>query len=360
MNPVVEAIFVHYFSGPWLAASVRALREDWAASGITGRIVVVDNGSTPEERAGMAALDATLLAAGSNSGFAAGVNRGMAATSAPLILLVNPDVQVMPGSCRALFQALEKGASVAGPRLFWDAARHFHLPPTEPLDAGYRLLRLAGTRQQSCQRLARQRWRRHARRLWCATQPIDCFSLSGALLAIRREAWSAVGPFDASYFMYYEETDWLQRVRRRGLAARFVPEAQAIHYFARSTSDRVAAGRHMRDSEQRFFERRFGKIGHRLLQRGASWIPAAAMPALPPWDARTQVLARPCAGEVWVEVSPCAGGLPAAGHLWRPEEGTYWRMPEATWRTLTAGTYTLMMTDQTGREYHAHAFHKSA
>lgn len=360
MKPEIDALFVHYHSGPWLADAVRALREDWAASGLAGRIVVVDNGSTPGERAGFSALDVTLLEAGSNLGFAAAVNLGVAATTAPHLLLVNPDVQVAQGCCRALLQALAHGAAVAGPRFFWDDAHHFQLPPTEPLEAGYRMLRMAGERNQGCLRLARQRWRQHARRIWRTTQPVDCFSLSGALLAIQRAAWSAVGPFDESFFMYYEETDWLQRVRRHGLSARFVPEAQAVHYCARSTPEAEAAGRHMRASEQLFFDRRFGKIGHRLLQRGAAWLPATAGPALPVWDPQTQALARPGEGEVWVEVSPRAEGFPAAGHLWRPEQGTTWRMPDATWRTLTAGPYVLMMADQAGREFHPHAFTKSA
>jgi len=46
----------------------------------------------------------------------------------------------------------------------------------------------------------------------------------------------AVGMMDDAYFMYFEETDWCQRLAAGGWSVWFVPEYSIIHYGQQSAS----------------------------------------------------------------------------------------------------------------------------
>jgi N-acetylglucosaminyl-diphospho-decaprenol L-rhamnosyltransferase len=55
---------------------------------------------------------------------------------------------------------------------------------------------------------------------------------------IRREAWTAIGGFDPSYFMYMEDVDLCWRLREHGWRVGYEPAAGVIHIQG------VSAGQH--------------------------------------------------------------------------------------------------------------------
>ena len=57
----------------------------------------------------------------------------------------------------------------------------------------------------------------------------------GACLFMRRAALADVGLFDERFFVYYEETDWLIRAKRRGWRTVFLPTVEAVHAGAGSS-----------------------------------------------------------------------------------------------------------------------------
>ena len=113
------------------------------------------------------------------------------------------------------------------------------LPPTEERGRRDEIIRRLATRGESQARSARQRWRHHAHNHWLAEQPLISYDLSGALLAVRRDAWENTGPFDEGFKLYFEETDWLMRLKRKGLKAVYVPEAEAVHFYNQSAAREV-------------------------------------------------------------------------------------------------------------------------
>ena len=60
-------------------------------------VLVVDNASADCTRDEVAARGIRLIANPTNAGFAAAVNQGVRATTAPLILLLNPDAHLVRG-----------------------------------------------------------------------------------------------------------------------------------------------------------------------------------------------------------------------------------------------------------------------
>jgi N-acetylglucosaminyl-diphospho-decaprenol L-rhamnosyltransferase len=59
--------------------------------------------------------------------------------------------------------------------------------------------------------------------------------VTGAALAIRKAAFEAVGGFDSSFFMYYEEVDLSYRLLGSGWETHFTPTAEVTHVGGAST-----------------------------------------------------------------------------------------------------------------------------
>lgn len=134
MSERLAVVLVHYHTPELAAQAIGALERDLAASGGGFQVewLLVDNGSDAAGRKLLEALPVRLLDPGRNTGYAGGVDLGVAASSAEHIVLMNPDVLVLPGCVGALVESLRRGAAAAGPRFFWDAGRRLMLPPAEP------------------------------------------------------------------------------------------------------------------------------------------------------------------------------------------------------------------------------------
>ena len=56
----------------------------------------------------------------------------------------------------------------------------------------------------------------------------------GAFFAISRKAYDQAGPLDEKYYIWFEEVDYCQRVRKAGWQVVYNPEAGVIHYGGQS------------------------------------------------------------------------------------------------------------------------------
>ena len=339
----LAVILVHYHSPALARGACIALERDARSSGLDLELVLVDNGSQPEDREILESLPARLLEPGKNLGYAGATNLGVRETSAELVAVMNPDVEVLPGCLGALAEVLEDGASAAGPRFFWDHGKQYQLPPTEQVGRIAEVLAVLARRGGRWARHARRRWRRHARRYWSARDPLAGYDLSGALLAFHRFAWRRVGPFDEEYRLYYEETDWLQRLRAKGLEARFVPAAEAVHFYAQSTAKESRIERWRLDSSRRFRCRVYGARFTGLLEKISRHVDSGG-------SAFAAEARSPAGRAAWIEVSPSPLGYPAAGHRLRPGTAPPADLPAEILERLAPGSYSLRTVDRAGRE----------
>jgi GT2 family glycosyltransferase len=358
----VAAVFVHYHAAHWLAGAVASLRADLERDGLEAEVVVVDNGSRPSERERLRSLAASYVDAGGNRGYAGALNLGIAETKADYLLLLNPDIEVLPHCCSALLEVLRDGTAVAGPRLYWDRAQRLLLPPTERRTRSSELLRLGAPWHAHVATLARRRWRRHARAHWLASEPRTSWTLSGAFLGVRRDALARIGPFDEGFKLYFEETDWLHRARRNGLRGCLVPAAKAVHFYNQSAALEPAAGAWFAESARRFERRYYGTWFVNIKDRISAWGPAprpggprpsADVPAVD-----LGVLRSNGSPPAWLEISPSPLGFPAAAEPLRHRVRS-WTFPADVWRDLAPGTYHGRVVDASGREPLAFSFIRS-
>jgi len=231
----VDVVIVTYQS----AASVAGALAGVEGCGRIRSTVVVDNASPDDsaERSRAAGADVVIENA-DNLGFAAAVNRALAASEAPYVLLLNPDAQIDPGSLEALADALDDDprAVIAAPVLVGEdgrieiGARRFstvtnrllwHLPmPWRP-------------------EWATPEYAAAGRMRAAAPQPVDY--VWGAALLARRAFLDDIGGLDKRFFLYSEDEDLGRQARVHGRTVLLVPRARAHHAGGASTPDRALA-----------------------------------------------------------------------------------------------------------------------
>lgn len=258
MTPDVVALLVNYNAGDELRTALGSVREAAAEAGWTWEAVVVDNASRDGSGALVHAFapHATLIQNTENVGFGRGVNQGLAASSAPLVLIMNPDCHLAAGALLALRAVLERepGCAIVGPRI---------LNPDGSVQGSARgdpdmLTGLFG-RSSLLQRLlpASAVSRRNvvtedAIRRGEPSVVVDW--LSGACMLARRTALEAVDGFDPRFFLYWEDADLCRRLRSRGYHVQYVPGATAIHRVGHSSRTvRGVAIRAFHESAYRYY-----------------------------------------------------------------------------------------------------------
>jgi GT2 family glycosyltransferase len=194
------------------------------------RLVVVDNASSDgtEEVVRGIAPDAVVVHMGRNAGYAAGINAGVARAApgeAPLLVL-NPDVRLSPGCVPELLNALaEPGVGVAVPRLLDGDGVLVPSMRREPtLVRALADAVLGASRAGTIATLGEVVTDEEA---YDRAQATDW--AEGSTQLISAECWRTCGPWDESYFLYSEETDFHLRVRDHGFTTRYVPTAAAVH-----------------------------------------------------------------------------------------------------------------------------------
>ncbi|MDQ1431565.1 MAG: N-acetylglucosaminyl-diphospho-decaprenol L-rhamnosyltransferase [Actinomycetota bacterium] len=234
-EPRWAAVVVNYESGPLLLACVESLLADTSAG--APEVVVVDNGSRDGSIAVLreARPAVRVIEPGRNLGYAAAANRGTAVTTAPVIVVCNPDLEVLPGTAAAMWArfAAEPDLAAVGPALRNPDGSRYPSARTHPavLDAiGHAVVGRVRPRN---------RFTRKYRQLdvdWTRSRDVDW--LSGAMLFLRRAAVDSVGGWDEHYFMYMEDVDLCWRLRRLGWRIAYEPAGEATHVQGASTAHR--------------------------------------------------------------------------------------------------------------------------
>ena len=237
----VTVVLVNYNSGGELRLALESIQDDlretpWEA-------IVIDNASrdASADAAAKAGERVRLVRNTENVGFGRGVNQAAALSSAPLLLIVNPDCRLIEGATATLQAALlrHEGCAVAGPRI---------LDPDGTVQGSARgdpdmFTGLFGRTSRLRSVLP---WLPVSKRNVVEGAPglgedavVDW--VSGACMLVRRDAFDAVGGFDERYFLYWEDADLCRRLRGRGYHVRYVPAATAVHRVGQSSQTARAA-----------------------------------------------------------------------------------------------------------------------
>jgi len=293
----VSLIVVHYGEEDLLIRLLQSLQGHGDAA-LIEELVVVNNqeqGLSPEALrwlSGWARRHRVLGSAG--GGYAAAVNRGVAAAAGDILLIANNDIRWCPdSSVRALFPHFRDPAvGVVGPQLMYPDGswQRSYGPFPSPLTALASCLFLDSMEHVVASFFFRRGLRPRAR----VVDYID-----GACMAVRRTCFEEVGGFDEGFTFYGEEADFCFRASRRGWKVLWEPEARIVHLRG-ATSTRVDVGAYARrllEAQCRFINKHYGARPERCYRRLIRWAVAerailyrwiARLYPSPRWQARAE------------------------------------------------------------------------
>jgi len=226
----VSVIIVNYNAGSLLLECVST------ALNQAQQVIIIDNASIDSSLQKLEAQFASknnllFIRLDTNIGFAAGCNKGLAASTQPYLLFLNPDCILEKNSLQRMVQVMGSDPHIG-------------------MVGGY-LVNPDGSEQGGGRRAMPTPWRAFVRatglyrleKYWpqlffdfhlnkqpLPQTPIEVDAISGALMLVRREAIDAVGSWDENYFLHCEDLDWCMRFKQKNWKIIFVPDAPVTHF----------------------------------------------------------------------------------------------------------------------------------
>jgi GT2 family glycosyltransferase len=230
---------------------------DGALGDFRARVVFVDNNSTDDTVARLRRQGRVeVLAQSDNRGYAAAINVGLERThDAPAVLVLNPDLALGAGSVsRMLAASRERGVGIVVPQMRTPEGAIFRSLRREP-SVG----RALGTAVMGGRVAGRFRLSETVGDDRSYLESRDVEWATGAVMLVTRECLDATGPWDETFFLYSEETDFAERARGIGFRILYQPAAVVTHTGGDSmTSPRLRSMLVL--NRLRYFRRRHGPV----------------------------------------------------------------------------------------------------
>ncbi|HZJ18045.1 MAG TPA: glycosyltransferase family 2 protein, partial [Patescibacteria group bacterium] len=201
--------------------------------------VVVDNGSKeilslPKEFE----KDTLLIRSEENTGFSGGYNIGIKKAlgkDADYVLIVNNDTVVDPLMIKNLLKVLEsdKKIGVVTPKIYFAKEHEFHKDRYSKDELG-KVFWYAGGRTDWANVTSIHRGVDEVDKGQYDKVEKTEFA-SGCCMLFKREVLEKVGMFDDKFFLYYEDADLNERIKKKGYDIYYVPEAVLVHVNAASS-----------------------------------------------------------------------------------------------------------------------------
>jgi len=261
MLSVVAVVVVTYNSSAVLGDCLLSLR-DGATDVVLSAVIVADNASRDDSLAIAAqanGLPVRTVQLGRNAGYAAAINAGIDAldlTDLDAVLVINPDCRLRPGCLAVLAESLRQpGRGIAVPRLVnpdGSLQPSLRREPTvrgafaEAVVGGGIAGRFGGLGELVTDP---RRYDRPGQAAWA----------TGAAMLVSVAAIRDLGPWDESFLLYSEETEFALRARDRGWSLWYEPSAVAEHIGGESSTSPMLAAL-LIVNKVRLFRRRRGPI----------------------------------------------------------------------------------------------------
>lgn len=221
--------------------------------------IVVDNGSAVDPVPGWKERypGVHFIRSQKNTGFAGGNNIGIAVSTGDYIFLVNNDTEFTPQLVEKLAATLDEhpGVGMVSPKI-----RYFQYPD---------MLQYAGYTSMNY----------YTARNFCIGQfeqdngQYDTLTGStgyahGAAMMVKREAIEKAGLMQENFFLYYEELDWCERIRRAGFDIWVNMQALIYHKESVSVGQKSALKEYFMNRNRLLFIRRNAQWHQRLFFYG--------------------------------------------------------------------------------------------
>ncbi|MEM1326324.1 MAG: glycosyltransferase family 2 protein [Bacteroidota bacterium] len=218
--PKVSIITINYNQTKLTGELIRSLQ---AQSFQDYELIVVDNASRRSPFPYLKNIEPNIIAIQSNEnlGFAGGNNLGIQKSSSAYIFLLNNDAEVVEGTIPQLLSCFERFENVGAvsPRLYYDypnrenpLVQYVGATAFNPLTGRNQII---GYREKD-----RKAYDREAH---------ETNYTHGAAMMLPRAVVEQVGIMPEDFFLYYEELDWCEQIKRAGYRIFVDPKAVVFH-----------------------------------------------------------------------------------------------------------------------------------
>lgn len=187
-------------------------------------VIVVDNASVedPKEYLRINYPEVIYVRSEKNLGFAGGNNLGIRASKGDFLFFLNNDAELTEGALEKLLKLFSKnsGIGIASPKICYHNAR-----PGSEQD----VIQYAGTTHVHplTARNSTLGEREVDNGQYHTAQPTAY--AHGAAMMVSREVLNKAGMMSEDFFLYYEELDWCEQIRRAGYDVWVEPNAKIYH-----------------------------------------------------------------------------------------------------------------------------------
>lgn len=211
--------------------------------GLNAECLVVDNGSKDGTEDAiknykLPNMKYKFIQSGANLGFAGGNNVGIKDAlkrGIDYIILMNNDLILPKDIVKKLVSYMENSSDVgiASPKMYFAKGYEFHKDRYKESDKGKVIWYAGGVID-----------RKNVYSLHRGVDEIDHGQYdetietdfaNGAVVIVRREVFEKVGLLDDSFFLYWEDADFSERVRRAGFKVMYFPKTKMWHKVSAST-----------------------------------------------------------------------------------------------------------------------------
>jgi GT2 family glycosyltransferase len=219
MRPQVSCLIPCYHRAGMLRDALDRLRD------VRIELVVVNAERDPEVANVVAAMPGAIHVPRDGSGFAAGVNAGIAHVTTEYVVFMNDDILIEPDSVLALTEPLAAGHADAVVPAISNPSGELE-PTIRALPTPVVLFRewflLPEKRISAVQQAIHvEKWRRPQ-----GPEPIE--AAGTPVIATSSELLREV-PLPEQYFLNWDEIEWFWLLRERGKRVVYVPAAEAVH-----------------------------------------------------------------------------------------------------------------------------------
>jgi GT2 family glycosyltransferase len=217
----LEVVIVSHWDERWLAQCIESLED--AAGACAYRATIVENGGFPSS---LRATPTRRVLYMPNVRFSAAKNAGAGGSDAEFLLFLDPDTALACGTLELLVNAIRRRPEV-GLLAVRQVTSDGRLRPS--------LYRFPSVRRELAHALASEKWPVAGKRLGERVLDSDRYThdgpfdwTTGAALAVRREAFEAVGGFDERFSLFSDETDLCKRLQDAGWEAHVEPRVTFV------------------------------------------------------------------------------------------------------------------------------------
>lgn len=231
----ISFIILNYRSGRLVKNCINSLIDSQVK--LSYEIIIADNNSNDPYWPKLKLLfpQAVFLENKKNGGYGYGNNQAMKIAKGKYIVILNPDIFVLPNTMQTLYDFMEKtpNCAIVAPKLLnadgttqqtYGRFPDWHLP-------FYRRSFLGSTDKGRA-------WLNnyfYNHKTFTEATKVDW--VFGACLFMRKDDILKVGGFDERYFMYIEDTDLCHQVTTIGKDVYYLPQASLIHLHKRDSAE---------------------------------------------------------------------------------------------------------------------------